>query len=677
VTVDTLESVVSRSPNPYPGPRPFHRDESRLFFGRDHETSQLRSLVLANSLVLLYAQSGAGKTSLVHAGLIPALSERNATVLPVLRIGPTGNEDCEAHIENAYVRSVVVNWAAAADEHLSAIASLPDFIALLASRSNAPLDEPRILIVDQFEEIFTSFPEHWTSRGDFFAQLDLALAADPELRVLLSMREDYVAQTDPYASLISNHLQQRFRIETLRKEQALAAVTCPLIATDREFADGAAEYLVDQLLQIRIERNGRLEQVPGEYVEPVQLQVVCQRVWDELPSEVTEITEQDLRAFGNVDQVLSNFYASAVRDAAQVARTREPKLRNWIETTLITSVGTRGTAHRQAALEAGVPQTAMDQLVDKHLLRAEPRAGSEWYELTHDRLIGPIQFSNARFRDAAVKKRLRLAALIGGLAVVMAGAAAIYVLLTRTGTTKLESPALSTSSTPVPPTITTPVDGRLYRLGSLVRAKYSCRATVAATVTSCVGPVSPGAPIKTKSLGPHTFTVTASNQAAGIGTTRSVSYTVVAFAAAAYDGHAFTIYYPSHWHITDSEKPQPGGYTDTTIVSPTDPTTFLRVDVKSRRAIDPEAAAKPVIKAVSSEAGYHLLALRRIAFRGLNSVQWEFVVQENGVPLRKEDDFFSDSKHGESFAVLTQASASRFPDLARQFASLRKSLIIK
>ena len=61
------------SRNPYPGPRPFERGEHNLFFGRDREVADLLSLMIAHREVLLYAQSGAGKTSLLNAGVMPSL----------------------------------------------------------------------------------------------------------------------------------------------------------------------------------------------------------------------------------------------------------------------------------------------------------------------------------------------------------------------------------------------------------------------------------------------------------------------------------------------------------------------------------------------------------------------------------------------------------------------------
>src|SRR5215211_7913968 len=71
-------------PNPYVGPRSFQTGE--ILYGRDRETQDLLGLLIAERIVLLHSPSGAGKTSLVQAALIPRLTEREFSVLPVMRV---------------------------------------------------------------------------------------------------------------------------------------------------------------------------------------------------------------------------------------------------------------------------------------------------------------------------------------------------------------------------------------------------------------------------------------------------------------------------------------------------------------------------------------------------------------------------------------------------------------
>ncbi|HID61703.1 MAG TPA: hypothetical protein EYP49_02995, partial [Anaerolineae bacterium] len=189
----------------------------------------------------------------------------------------------------------------------------------------------------------------------------------------------------------------------------------PLRDTERSFAPGVAESLIEELLKIRVEtRVGETVEVPGQFVEPVQLQVVCRSLWEELPPEVTEITQSHLQVFGDVDQALLMFYERALSNAVQQTRVRERKLRAWFERDLITPMGTRGTVYRGAKSTGGIPNATIDALESRHLIRAERRAGARWYELTHDRFIGPIQRSNEAWRTARRDRWLRIS---GGIAV--------------------------------------------------------------------------------------------------------------------------------------------------------------------------------------------------------------------------------------------------------------------
>jgi len=407
--------------NPYVGPRPFEERHQRRFFGRDWEANELVSLVVAHPAVLLYAQSGAGKTSLINAKLVPLLRDgEGLQVMPVAQVrGEVPQEVQPEQIENLFVFSTLLGWIESGADPAQLVGlSLSAFLAGWPR----PKDEEgqptlRVVIFDQFEELFTLYPERWTEREGFFAQVADALSEDPFLRVLFVLREDYLAQLDPYVALLPERLRTRFRLERLRQEAALAAVKGPLMDTKRSFAPGVAEGLVEELLKIRVEtRVGETVEVPGEFVEPVQLQVVCWSLWDELPPDITEITQSHLRAFGDVDQALLAFYERALRSAIQQAKVREGKLRAWFERDLITPMGTRGTAYRGAKSTGGVPNVAIDALEGQHLIRAERRAGARWYELTHDRFIGPIQRSNETWRAARRERWLRIG---GGVAVVL------------------------------------------------------------------------------------------------------------------------------------------------------------------------------------------------------------------------------------------------------------------
>ena len=184
--------------NPYVGPRPFEERHQDRFFGRDWEAEELVSLVVAHPAVLLYAQSGAGKTSLINAKLIPRLrDEEGLQVMPVARVrGEIPREVQPELIENLFVFNTLLGWLeSGADPARLVGLSLSAFL----KRWLRPQDEEgqpvlRLVIFDQFEELFTLYPERWMEREGFFAQVADALSEDPFLRVLFVLREEYLAQ---------------------------------------------------------------------------------------------------------------------------------------------------------------------------------------------------------------------------------------------------------------------------------------------------------------------------------------------------------------------------------------------------------------------------------------------------------------------------------------------------
>lgn len=410
--------------NPYIGPRTFSRRERDRFFGREQEARDLFSLVVSERLVLFYAQSGAGKSSLINTRLIPLLEEANYEVLPLGRVTgelPAGLE----RVRNIFAFNLMVSLDDTKNlPERYAELSLADFLAHLISpdgerylyepelktESQGYVEAPHVLIIDQFEEIITTHSDHWPEREDFFRQLDQAMTDDPLLWVVLAFREDFVAAIEPYAPLLTGKMRARFYMQRMGYEAALEAVKKPAEMAGRPFVPGAAENLVNNLRQIRTQTGVSLtpdQTAPssnrvralGQFVEPVQLQVVCYQLWENLRARpAAEITHRDLAELGNVDTALAQFYEQALAKVMAETGESEIDLREWFEHKLITEAGTRGSVYRGADKSEGISTRVADLLVNQFLLRTESRAGGVWYELVHDRFVEPILQSNQAWR---------------------------------------------------------------------------------------------------------------------------------------------------------------------------------------------------------------------------------------------------------------------------------------
>lgn len=383
--------------NPYVGPRPFEIDDRRRFFGREREARQLFNRMLAHSVVLFYAQSGCGKTSLINARLLPALRDEGFQVLPIARVKQAPPQGLgREEIRYPYTFNTLLSWSDGEEDPRALLARtlVEGFEQRVAAGADGE-PAPCAVIVDQFEELFTAYPSRFADRAPFFAELDELLRRHRMARVLLSIREDYLAHVDPYLPRLAGGRWSRLRLEGLRKPAAIQAVTGPVQDTGRAFEAGVAERLVTDLSRVRARSElGQTRMVEGEFVEPVQLQVVCQNLWENLPQGADRIGEAHLKAFGDVDQALAAFYEQAVERAALASSVGEHEIRGWIEEQLITAADTRGMVIQGDETTAGMPGSVLRELEAIHLVRGEWRHGARWFELTHDRFIRPIQESN-------------------------------------------------------------------------------------------------------------------------------------------------------------------------------------------------------------------------------------------------------------------------------------------
>jgi len=405
MTASTPHHVSARIV-PYIGPRPFTREDVLFGFdlyGRNWEVDQLTDLLVGKRIVLLHAPSGAGKTSLIQAKLIPRLEGEEFDVLPTVRVGL--EPDVGSDGTNRYVLSTLRSLdAEVLREPLASEADrlVPTLKSVLDSRLGADM-KPQLLIFDQFEEILTADPTDWKAREEFFAQLAVALR-DRTRWALFAIREDYVAALEPYARVLPTRLATSFRLDLLGAEAASDAIQRPAqVQAGVSFTPGAINQSVDDLRRVRVQRvDGPPEERLGPYVEPVQLQVVCRRLWEKLPPGIREISEADLGTVGQVDTALGDYYAERVRETAEATGVSERRIRAWFEEGLIAKQGIRGQILKGVDESDGLSNRAIQRLVDAHLVRAESRRGLMWYELAHDRLINPVRADNAAWLQVSL-----------------------------------------------------------------------------------------------------------------------------------------------------------------------------------------------------------------------------------------------------------------------------------
>lgn len=404
--------------NPYIGPKPFEEKEQWFFFGRDREVRTLLNLLAAQRIVMLHAASGAGKTSLIQAGLVPELKKLELEVAPTIRVGRE-SQSRPARESNRYVAAVLAELGIdpGSDssppilaEHLRRRWPPPDPDAAADSPSG-PGPRGVVLVFDQFEEVLTADPNDRDAKAEFFRQLGDALLA-PNRWALFALREDHVASLEPYLSVVPTRLKTRFHLDPLDRVGARLAVTGPAGRKGVTIYDDVADALVDDLRRIRLQRadpQGSQEPL-GDFVEPVQLQVVCERFWEswrKASPDAIEVYPKDVVRHARVDQALYGYYQDKVKEAAGGDLDLERKIRDWIQEFLITPQKIRNQLLKTYPRTERLDNAVIQRLVNRYIVREEPRRKEVWFELTHDRLIAPILQNNRDWRWSLTRLQRR------------------------------------------------------------------------------------------------------------------------------------------------------------------------------------------------------------------------------------------------------------------------------
>ncbi|MGC4847362.1 helix-turn-helix domain-containing protein [Micromonospora sp. DT15] len=197
VASSTAETIAQRCP--YQGLTAFQPEQAELFFGRTELVERLLARADRRCLTAVVGASGSGKSSLLRAGLLGAitadrgLAQRWQTML----LTPT-EHPLEALA--AEIAKLTGQDAPEIRKELAADAAALD-IAVRSALAGGPPQTRALLVVDQFEEVFTLCPDKAERRRFIEALLDAAQGADRRTTVVLGVRADFLAHLMQYPDL--------------------------------------------------------------------------------------------------------------------------------------------------------------------------------------------------------------------------------------------------------------------------------------------------------------------------------------------------------------------------------------------------------------------------------------------------------------------------------------------
>lgn len=414
VVVDALAGTQgSPQLSAFPGLRPFDEDDSPRLLGRDEEIGLLVQAVRSRSVSLLFAAPGAGKTSVLRAGLFPALCSLNFVPI-LLRIDWSSSSEA---IRQQVVESVIAR-AAEAEIALPELQVGSTIWAYFHRRDVTCLSTTEgvsrfVLVIDQFEEFFTlgakdaealaRTRQAWTELSDaiegrvpsdlaglFDREPDAASIFDldaPAPRVLLSLREDYLPQMDALRWEMPSLNMDGIRLRGLRRGVAIET----LLATEPVvFSRDAAEALVDFASAGALPPSDTNGRAFGE-VNPSMMSLLC------------NVMDQRRRSLGLklVDErmVREDLFAALLSSYESAFAGLRSATKRWVEDELVTANGMRvAVATEQAEADLAkrrVPAGELDSLIARRILLSSVRSGVRYVELAHDFLLPSVLASRA------------------------------------------------------------------------------------------------------------------------------------------------------------------------------------------------------------------------------------------------------------------------------------------
>ena len=267
--------------NPFPGLRPFETDEYRLFFGREGQSDELLSRLQRSRFLAVVGTSGSGKSSLIRAGLMPALlggmMEGAGAGWRVVVMRPGGDPIGNLAAELAKKDVLSDAGAGLRDDEAEALIdatlrSSSRGIVNVAYRGRLREHEKLLIVVDQFEELFRfRAAREGTSTGDeaaAFVKLLLEAAQQRELAiyVVLTMRSDFLGDCAQFQGLPEAINDGQYLIPRMTRDERRFAVTGPVGVTRGKIA----EPLVNRLLN---DVGDQPDQLPS-------LQHALMRTWE-------------------------------------------------------------------------------------------------------------------------------------------------------------------------------------------------------------------------------------------------------------------------------------------------------------------------------------------------------------------------------------------------------------
>lgn len=389
-----MEKNINKG-NPWKGLSSYTYQDAGCFYGRDQELKDIFSVIKQNAFTTLYGISGAGKTSIINAGLFPLLDKQAFLPIYIRLDHSVGHIPYDLQIINAVGNALTSVDAESEDIVGYKVDSELDNLWLYFhshkfwSKDNH-ITTP-IIFIDQFEEIFTK-NDDVDKIWEFFNIIDSLQYSTPTERILkimedsdqffsfgeeqnfrmvFSMREDFLARLEDYSYNIPALRKNRIGLKPLNGLQALDVILKPRpdMVTRK-----VALHIISKVVGNSIVDNERKLETTS--VDTSILSLFCTELYNYAISDNKgEISIPLVDLYGG--NILEWFYDRNMQNLPKQTYV-------YLENQLLTHSGYRNSVALDNLLEKGILQEQLDLLAESRIVRIEDVNHNLRVEFTHD-----------------------------------------------------------------------------------------------------------------------------------------------------------------------------------------------------------------------------------------------------------------------------------------------------
>jgi hypothetical protein len=373
----------------------YSREDKDIFFGREEEVEALYQMIFQADLLLVYGASGTGKTSLIQCGLAGKFQSHDWLALNIRR-GDNLNDSLEKALQEASNSPATdqpadtLDWLDQGTE-----ASNPLSQSQLAqSLKSIYLQhfKPIYLIFDQFEELYIIGDK--TEQDAFVETVKNILLLDQPVKILLSIREEYLGHLYDFERKVPQLLRKKLRIEAMNLEKVSRVIEKvgqwknSLVQLKKGEEAAIAKGVFE-----KIRGTETTLTIPLPYLQVFLDKLYLQITDDQQRKTAATFSLQALQKMGNIGDVLRDFLNDQVLEISKELSTKPANIWKTLSP-FVTIEGTKEPLSEEQLIQRvdefppTFVSTCLKAFVDSRILRFDEK--ERRYEIAHDSLARQI-----------------------------------------------------------------------------------------------------------------------------------------------------------------------------------------------------------------------------------------------------------------------------------------------